>query len=203
MSFFAARTRKLSPGAPLFALALLALLALAGCGGDDDDGDGATTTAPSGAPTAGSAAEMVPDLAALGFRPAAGEAPALETPNTKIAVFEHPSGPVRSLRLDIALNATLDSAQKQFSTFGDALRNPPPGLLPAGVKQTDGAPAFQADQSRSYVTDKPDNQGGFVYTDLHRFGRVVVIMYTIGPKDAATDAVRKQVAELMAGRAPR
>ena len=146
---------------------------------------------------------MVPDVSRLGFQPAGEEAPALETPNTKVAVFEDPDGVVRSLRLDIALANDVTAAQNQFSSFGEALRNPPPGLFPAGVKQTDGTSVFQADQSRSYQTDRPDNQGGIVYTDLHRFGRAVVIMYTIGKPGEESEAVRKQVAELLAAKAPR
>ena len=68
---------------------------------------------------------------------------------------------------------------------------------------TAGTPAYQADQSRSYKTDKPDNQGTFVFSDIHRFGRAVVIIYTIGPDSAETVTVRKQVAEQLAAKAPR
>lgn len=185
----------------VLALPLLAF-PLAGCGGDDDSEDDPSETTAT-VQTATTAAEMVPDVASLGFEPVQDAAPALETDNSKIVLFENPSGDVPSLRLEIVLAPNVETATSQFGALADALRNPPPGLFGADAKQTDGTTVYQADQSRSYQTDKPDNQGTIVFSDIHRFGRAIAIMYTIGEPGAESESVRKQVAEMMAAKAPR
>ncbi len=188
-------------------LLVLSLLtwAVAGCGGDDDSEDGPrdSNTTTGSVQTATTAAEMVPDVASLGFEPVDDAAPALETDNSKIVLFENPSGDVPSLRLEIVLAPNVETATSQFGALADALRNPPPGLFGADAKQTEGTTVYQADQSRSYQTDKPDDQGTIVFSDIHRFGRAIAIMYTIGGPGAESESVRKQVAEMMAAKAPR
>jgi hypothetical protein len=181
---------------------LLTTGAIAACGGDDDD-TAADQPPGTNVARANSAKEMVPDLTSLGFRPASEQLPALETGNSHIVLFENPSGTVPSLRLEIALAQTAEAAQAQFVALADALRNPPPGLFGPDAKQTDGAAVYQADQSRSYKTDKPDNEGTVVFSDIHRMGRAVVIMYIIGQPGAETEKVRQEVAEMLAARAPR
>jgi hypothetical protein len=183
------------------AVLLLVPLAAAGCGGDDDDN--AADPPGTNVARANSAKEMVPDLSALGFRPASEQLPALETGNSHIVLFENPSGTVPSLRLEIALAQNAEAAQAQFVALADALRNPPPGLFGPDAKQTDGTPVYQADQSRSYKTDKPDKEGTVVFSDIHRMGRAVVIMYTIGQPGSDSEKVREQVAEMLAAKAPR
>ena len=185
-------------GATLASLAI----AVAACGGGDDD-DEPTNTAVPAAPTASTAGELVPDMPALGFKPSSQLLPGLaETTTTKVALYESTSGPVKSVRFEIAIAASTEAATQQFNAFAGALKNPPPGMFGGDTKQLDGTPAFQADQSKSYKTDKPDQQGGVVFTDLHRFGRAVVIVYSIGPDSAETADVRKKVAEKMAAEAP-
>jgi hypothetical protein len=178
----------------------------AACGGDDDDngGDTSPTTAP-GATVATTAAELIPDLAPLGFQPvpAAQTGGFVETPTSKVALFENPGGKVGSVRLEVALAANTNVAATQFNALAEALKNPPPGLFGGEAKQVDGTSVYQADQSRSFKTDKPDKEGTLVFSDIHRFGRAVVIMYTIGPAGAETEAVRKQVAEQINARSPR
>lgn len=108
-----------------------------------------------------------------------------------------------SLRTEVAFAANEDAASSQFNALADALANPPPGLFGGDTKQSPGTAVYQADQSRSYKTDKPDGEGTYVFSDIHRFGRAIVIMYTIGPAGSETENVRKKVAELIAPRAPR
>ena len=177
-------------------------MASVACGGGDDDEP--TDTAVPAAPTAGTAAELVPDMAELGFTLSSQLVPGLaETATTKVALYENASGPVKSVRFEIGIAASSDAATQQFNAFAGALKNPPPGMFGGDTKQLDNTPAFQADQSKSYKTDKPDQQGGVVFTDLHRFGRAVVIVYSIGPDNAETVEVRKALGEKMAAEAPR
>ncbi len=93
------------------------------------------------------------------------------------------------------MHRTVDVATTQFNTIADALRNPPPDLFGPGTTQADGAPVYQAGQSRSYVTSKPDAQGNLVYTDAHRFERAVVILYVISNDPAEAALLREQLAD--------
>ena len=127
----------------------------------------------------------------------------LETPTSKVVLFENASGAVKALRLEVALSANTNVATAQFNALSEALKNTPPDLFGGSTRQVDGTAVHQADQSRSFQTDAPDAEGTLVFSDIHRFGRAIVIMYTIGPKGAETDAVRKQVAEMLSARAPR
>lgn len=190
-----------------FALAtLIATTLFAACGGDSNvtiNQDGATQSP--GVTVATTAAELIPDLSSLGFKPvpASETGGFIETPASKVALFENPGGKVGSVRLEVALAANTNVATTQFNALAEALKNPPPGLFGGEAKQIDGTGVYQADQSRSFKTDKPDKEGTLVFSDIHRFGRAVVIMYTIGPAGAETEAVRKQVAEQLNARSPR
>lgn len=177
---------------------------LAACGGDDDAEDTSPTNAP-GATIAKTAGELVPDLAPLGFTPSTNaESPGFtETAALAVKLFENPAGPVKSLRFDVVLTPNTDTATSQFNALAEGLKNPPPDLFGGNTQQVNGTVVFQADQSRSFKTDRPANDGKFVFSDIHRFGRAVVIMYTQGPAGPETDAIRKQVAEQLSTRAPR
>lgn len=149
------------------------------------------------------AGELIPDLSSLGFKVDTAQNPGFsETATSKVTLYTS-SGKVSSLRAEVTIAQTAAAAATQFTALGDALANPPPGLFGADTKQVPGETAYQADQSRSYRTDKPDGEGTYVYSDIHRFGRAIVILYTIGPAAPETDNVRKQVAQLIAERAPR
>ena len=174
-------------------------MAAASCGDDDDE----TATPTVAADAATTAAELVADIPKLGYAEVSGSSGFAETEISKVALFENPASKVPSLRLEVSILANAEAATTNFGTLADALKNPPPDLFGANTKQTAGTPAYQADQSRSYKTDKPDNQGTFVFSDIHRFGRAVVIIYTIGPDSAETVTVRRQVAEQLAAKAPR
>ncbi len=147
---------------------------------------------------------MAPDLAAMGFKTVeSGRVPgSTQNQDTFYGIYaQAKGGKVQTVRVEINLQATEDLAGAQYVPLAAALRNPPPDLFGAGAVQQDGTPAFQAAQSKSYRTADPDGQGNFVFSDIHRMGRAVVIVYTIGPDSAETTTVRKQVAEQVAAKA--
>lgn len=175
------------------ALALLALLALFGavaCGGGDDD-DTANGAAP-----ALTAADLLPDLSGSGFSLVqSGRVPgAAESQDANFAIYARQSA-VSQARVEVNMHPTPDAATDQFNTIAEALRNPPPDLFGPNATQADNQAVFQGDQSRSYVTTKPDGQGNLVYTDAYRFGRAVVIVYVIGNDQQAAAETRKDIAE--------
>lgn len=180
----------------------MAALVLAACG-DDDDADAGPTSSAGG--SAATAAELVPDLKDLGFNVAQSGKIQGSTADQDayFAILANTSGKVNSVRTEINLHPKAEVATQQFTALADALRNPPPDLFGPNATQQDGAPVFQADQSRSYKTAKADGQGMRVFTDVYRMGRAVVIVYAIGPDGADTENVRKQVAERMNKLAPR
>ena len=66
--------------------------------------------------------------------------------------------------------------------------------------QQDNAPAFTADQSKSYVTANADPAGNRVYTDAYQFGPAVVIVYVIANDAEAAGDIRTEVAETVSAR---
>lgn len=174
-------------------------VAAAACGGDDDD----TAAAPGAVATAATAADLISGVTTLGWKPVPAGPGFAETATSKVALYENPGSKVTSLRLEVTIAPTADGATAQFAALADALKNPPPDLFGGNTVQVAGTAVYQADQSRSYKTDKPDKEGTLVFSDIHRFGRAIVIMYAIGPAGADTEAVRKQVAEVIAPKAPR
>lgn len=171
--------------------------------GDGPSDDGPTVTPPP--PTARTAVQIIPDLTVLGFQPSTQQLPGFTPSDTStVALFENPAGPVTSVRFEITIAQNVSNATQRYNAFATALKNPPPDLFGgSNAKQADGTVVFQADQSASYRSDKPDSKGTYVFSDIHRFGRATVVFYTIGPEGEATNAVRKAIAQQMAARAPR
>lgn len=178
-------------------LALVALLAVAACGGgDDDEGDNGS------AAPALTAAGLLPDLSASGFSLVqSGRVPgAAESQDASFAIYAR-QGPVSQARVEVNLHPAPGAATEQFNAIAEALRNPPPDLFGPNATQADNQAVFQGDQSRSYVTTKPDAQGNLVYTDAYRFGRAVVIVYVIGNDQQAASETRKAIAEQISSKA--
>jgi hypothetical protein len=181
------------------ALALLALLAIFGaaaCGGGDDDDTGGDTA------PAISAADLLPDLSGDGFSLVqSGRVPgAAESQDANFAIYAR-QGAVSQARIEVNMHPTPDAATAQFNAISEALRNPPPDLFGPNATQADNQAVFQGDQSRSYVTTKPDGQGNLVYTDAYRFGRAVVIVYLISNGPTAAAEARKDIAEKISAKA--
>ncbi|MGH2634141.1 MAG: hypothetical protein ACRDG3_12085 [Tepidiformaceae bacterium] len=103
-----------------------------------------------------------------------------------------------SARVEISLYPDVATATSQFGVLSDALQNPPPGLFGPDTTQTDTSRPGPGDEGKSYVTSTPDGNGNFVWSDSYRFGRSVVVVYTLGTdaKDALT--VRKAIGERLA-----
>ncbi len=181
---------------------VLAAGLLVGCGGDDDDSAKGT---PLPATTTFAVADLIPDMTRWGFKPVTEGLPPgfADSPTSKVVLFQNPAGKVSSIRLELSVVPTQDAAATKFNTLAEALKNPPPDLFGGSAVQTAGTPVYQADQSRSFQTDKPDKEGTLVFSDIHRFGLAIVIQYTIGPDTAETAKVRKEVAEAIAEKAPR
>ncbi len=178
------------------------MMASLSCGGDDD-GSGATGT--TSGTTVKTAADLVPDLKSAGFTfGQSGKAPgSTQNQDTFFAIFANPTGKVAQVRTEFNLHPTVEAATQQYGPISEALRNPPPDLFGPNATQQDNAAVFQADQSKSYKTVKADGQGLRVFTDAYRMGRAVVIVYVIGPDGAETEAIRKQAAEQINGKATR
>lgn len=172
---------------------MLALFAAA-CGGSDSDDETGGDAIP-----ALTAADLLPDLSASGFSLVqSGRVPAAaESQDANFAIYAR-QGAVSQARVEVNMHPTPDAAAAQFGAIAEALRNPPPDLFGPNATQTDNEAIFQADQSRSYVTTKPDGQGNLVYTDAYRFGRAVVIVYVIGNDQQAASETRQDIAEQIA-----
>ena len=88
--------------------------------------------------------------------------------------------------------AAADEATRQFTALAAALRTPPPDFL-GGAKATwvdANAPAV-GEQQKAYVTRDTDPQGNRAWTDIYRFGRVVVIVQLL---DVGQDQLAKRAA---------
>ncbi|WP_322818772.1 hypothetical protein [Tepidiforma sp.] len=113
------------------------------------------------------------------------------------------TGAVSSIRIELSLQSSSDSAAARFGAIAEALRNPPPDLFGPGTSQAPGESVYDADDERSYVTARPDGQGNLVYSDAYRMGRAIVIVYTLGNDAEAARTVRELVARRIDARAPR
>ncbi len=175
-------------------LSFAVLTAACGDGGDDD---GASPTNPPGGATV-TAGGLIPDLAALGFTKTADERDPAAQPGQDVrrALYEKASPPRMAVRVDIAVLPTDALATTQFGSQSEALKNPPPDLFGGTSTPRDSTPiAGVGDQSRSFVTSKPDAQSNLVYTDLYRAGRVVFIVQVLMPSAENAAATRTAVAQ--------
>ncbi len=87
------------------------------------------------------------------------------------------------------------AATAQWTSISTALRNPPPDLLGASSSQKDTTATNVGDQSKAYITAKPDPQGNQVWTDVYRFGRSVVVVQVLSKDEPAAQKARVAIAE--------
>lgn len=190
------RSHRALRGIALAALAALTLALGAACGDDDD-------TAPSGdGATPATAADLLPDLSGDGFSLVeTGRVPgAAESQDAHVAIYGK-QGAVSSARVEVNMHPAPEAAADQFGAISEALKNPPADLFGPNATQADNQAVYQGDQSRSYVTTRPDGQGNLVYTDAYRFGRAVVIVYLISNDPTAAAEARKDIAEKISAKA--
>ncbi len=86
-------------------------------------------------------------------------------------------------------------AIKQWETTSQALRNPPPDLFGAASTQKDATPTTVGDQSKAYMTAKPDSSGTLVWTDVYRFGRVITVVQVLSRNEPEAQKARIAIAE--------
>ena len=137
------------------ALLVIVLAGLSvGCGGDDDSGSDAGGSSSSSK----TAADLTPDLSSKGLTitQSGKAAGSTQTQDAFTAQFAGPTGAgkVVAARTDINLHPTVDAATQQYNAISEALRNPPPDLFGPNATQDDNTAVFQADQAKSYKTDR-------------------------------------------------
>lgn len=166
-------------------------------------GDGKSTPAATSAATPTTsqkpltAVALVPDLTSLGFTLGQSERDpaALPGQDAHRALYQQSAAPQMSARVDIAVLSTVADATKQWETLSQALRNPPPDVFGSTSTQKDAPVINAGDQSKAYMTAKPDTNGTQVWTDVYRFGRVVTVIQVLSRNEAEAQKARAGIAE--------
>lgn len=104
-------------------------------------------------------------------------------------------------RVDITVMPSEADATRQWETLSQALRNPPPDLFGGSSTQKDAPATNVGDQSKAYVTTKPDTNGTLVWTDVYRFGRVVTVVQVLSRNEPEALKARTVIAEKIRDRA--
>lgn len=151
------------------------------------------------------AADLLPKLDDLGLKLMQTGKPTTAQPGQDIALaqYQKDGTPAINARIEISMLPSLEVAVQTYGALSVALQNPPQDLFGQKTQQKDAPATGAGDQQKSYVTATPDGQGNYVWTDAYRMGRAFVIVYTMGQDSPDVMAVRKQIAERMAARAPR
>ncbi len=174
---------------------MLSACAFTACGGgDDDDGDTNGDVNTGGGNTNLVAAELMPDLTALGMTLAEQQA---DAGAAAFGVDRHRarySGDPSAL-VQVTVLKNEEDATTEFNASVTALKNPPVEFVGAGVPQADITPVGNAELAKGYVTSRGDQQGNLVWTDIYRFGRVVAIVQILGRDSGDIVETRKAVAE--------
>ncbi|MBA4180674.1 MAG: hypothetical protein C0506_08820 [Anaerolinea sp.] len=167
----------------------------AGCG-DGSDGSASTAAVGPEQPQALTAADLIPDLAALGFTKGQSERDpaALPGQDAHRALYQQQAAPQMAARVDITVLPSAADATKQWETLSQAMRNPPPDLFGGNSTQKDTAATNVGDQSKAYVTAKPDTNGAQVWTDVYRFGRAVAVVQVLSRNEAEGQKARTAIA---------
>jgi len=146
------------------------------------------------------AQELLPDLSAEGFQKMEELRAPLQAPgqDNYRAAYRHQETNGMAV-VDINVVGDEAMAKSVFKTSAEALKNPPPDFV-AGAKgwQSTGSPDI-GDERQAYVTTNVDPQGNKAWSDIYRFGRVVVITQVLAPGDNDQLGLRKQVAEEVQG----
>jgi hypothetical protein len=188
----------------LIAVALVGALAVVGCGGDSNVTIANVTVTGSQQPSAATAAEIIPKLDDLGLTLVQQGKPAAVTSSqdAAIAQYQKTSAPAMLARVEVSVLPDVPTATTTFGTLSEALRNIPPDLFGVAATQIDNTSTGIGDQSRAFITAKPDGQGNYVFTDSYRFGRTFVITYLVAKNPDDALKTRKAIAEKVKARAP-
>ena len=98
-------------------------------------------------------------------------------------------------RIDVTVLKDAAAATAEWGTLSQALRNPPPDLFGGSSSQKDAPAMSIGDQSKAYITAKPDSSGTQVWTDVYRFGRAVAIVQVLSRDESAAQKARLAIAE--------
>lgn len=181
------------------------MLLAAGLGacGDGDEASGSTGGSGSTSQTK-PAKEVMPDLAAVGYRLVAQEADpggALTGTDSWRAIFQKGETSAGTL-IAIYAYGDAETAKREFVTKAAALRVPSSEFLGVQTKFVD-APSPQAgDERKSYVSEKPDSGGNRAWTDAYRIGRYVVIVQLLDSAQGGEQlGLRDSIAKAVVARA--
>ncbi len=201
------RRRRLALLATLTLLAAGASIALAACGGGDDVSKTVkgppATPAPSSVSSAPAAAkkatDLLPKLADLGYDTSNVQQLPTGGPGQEhvFILFRKLTPPAFQARVEVYALADVTTAQTTFKSEVDALTNPPPGSDLPGPN-TSTQPVGTADETRSFVTTRPDSQGTLVWSDVYRHGSVVFIASVQGKDSPDAVSLRRTLGERIA-----
>jgi len=138
---------------------------------------------------------LVPNLEDLGYRlvQQGKEPAALVGLDSALALYQKQGSAQLQLRIYVFPDET--TAERQWSAYAEAFRNPPPDVLGTASKNVDATSPTLGQLQKSYVTDKPDGSGNLVWTDIYRQGKVVVLVQVLDSAKVDGMAIRKPVAE--------
>lgn len=175
----------------------LSLLAVACADGKDASATPQPDAAASGSSSNLSAAGLIPDLTSLGFTIGQSERDPAAQPGQDAhrALFQQAAAPQMAARVDVTVLKDAATATSQWGTLSQALRNPPPDLFGGASSQKDTLATNIGDQSKAYVTAKPDTSGTQVWTDVYRFGRSVVIVQVLSRNETEGQKARIAIAD--------
>lgn len=114
-------------------------------------------------------------------------------------LYQTPGGS-QSVQLRVYVFPEAANAERQWSAYAEAFRNPPPDVLGTASKNIDTISPPLGQLRKSYVTDKPDGAGNLVWTDIYRQGRVVVLVQVLDTARGDGMAIRKPLAERILAR---
>lgn len=167
-------------------------LAIAACGGKGSKKD-ETPDAQSGDL---SAQQLVPDLSSAGFEKVEELRPPLQAPgqdNYRAAYRSTESGGMAVV--DVNVLDDVELAKTVFKTSAEALKNPPPDFVGGAEGWRDTGSPQIGDERKAYTTTNSDPQGNRAWSDIYRFGRVVVITQLLAPGDNDQLGMRQEIAE--------
>ena len=166
--------------------------AIGACGGDS------TPTGDSAAQPASNltANDLVPNLDDLGFKLAEqGKEPVAASGLDSALALYKKQGSAQSVQLRVYVFSEDANAEKQWSAYAEAFRNPSADVLGTTSKNVDAVALPLGQLQKSYVTDKPDGAGNLVWTDIYRKGKVVLLVQVLDAAKSDGTAIRKPVAE--------
>ena len=171
---------------------LIAIGSIAACGGDDEDGEGGETVEPANL----SAAELIPDLAELGFDQTVPES----IPNTAeldiaFSIYDRTSAPQTQARAEVRVYPSEDIADGDFDAQAEGWKNPPPGLFGQDPGNIDGPALEGLDDAAAYIATNADPNGIRLWTDVFRIGPVIVVAHVLGTNEADVTPVRQAIAD--------